>query len=494
MSKYDFEIDLSDRTSTGIIIHKIKPGSRVLEFGCAEGRMTRHMAREMGCRVWVVEYDPQSYAVARQEAQGGVCGDIMDFAWEEAFRGMTFDAIIFADVLEHLYDPALALGRAAAFLAEGGAVYVSVPNLTHNDILLKAAWDRVDYTAVGILDDTHRHFWGLENLPDLARDAGLTLRALEATYCDTYLTEQYGAVPENRDTLLENILRQRPSGEIYQFILTLDKDPREAELSLPESRPARVHVYPDTGSGFSSHRVWAFEAPRTGRDTYQICWTWEDTEGLQRLRLDPVEDQYCLLRHISVTQDGEPLSIGGPDLAFLESGLLMLCSDPRIELETRPGGGPVLFRAELVLPGSTLLELLCRESRDLRLENTRQAMALEQMEALRSACEQAGRHNADLESALNETLDNARKLEKNLSHEIELLRVDVGAYILLADGKDRYAMELERACTLKDERIRELQAEVDYFHNLRVVRLRAWVIRKLRGVKRRIWRILGRGE
>ena len=49
MSKYDFEIDLSNRTSTGIILNKIKPGSVVLEFGCATGRMTRYMKEAMDC-------------------------------------------------------------------------------------------------------------------------------------------------------------------------------------------------------------------------------------------------------------------------------------------------------------------------------------------------------------------------------------------------------------------------------------------------------------
>jgi hypothetical protein len=48
MSKYDFELDLSGNTSTGMILEKIEKGSTVLEFGCATGRMTRYMKEAMG--------------------------------------------------------------------------------------------------------------------------------------------------------------------------------------------------------------------------------------------------------------------------------------------------------------------------------------------------------------------------------------------------------------------------------------------------------------
>ena len=57
MSKYDFEIDLSPNSSTGRILNKLRPGSVVLEFGCATGRMTRYMKEALGCQVYIVEYE-----------------------------------------------------------------------------------------------------------------------------------------------------------------------------------------------------------------------------------------------------------------------------------------------------------------------------------------------------------------------------------------------------------------------------------------------------
>ncbi|MBR6614602.1 MAG: class I SAM-dependent methyltransferase, partial [Lachnospiraceae bacterium] len=149
MSKYDFEIDLSEHTSTGKILSKIEKGSVVLEFGCANGRMTKHMKENMGCQVYIVEYDQGAYEEAKQFAVDGLCEDIMKFGWAEKFSGIAFDAIIFADVLEHLSNPERVLEKAGKLLKHDGCIYVSIPNITHNDIVLKAMEERFDYTETG---------------------------------------------------------------------------------------------------------------------------------------------------------------------------------------------------------------------------------------------------------------------------------------------------------------------------------------------------------
>ncbi len=55
--KYQEMFSSSDNDSRSIILNMIKPGSRVLEFGCANGNMTRYMAENMGCQVCIVEYE-----------------------------------------------------------------------------------------------------------------------------------------------------------------------------------------------------------------------------------------------------------------------------------------------------------------------------------------------------------------------------------------------------------------------------------------------------
>ena len=49
-------------------------------------------------------------------------------------------------------------------MKEDGEILVSIPNIGHNDILVKLFQNRFDYTSIGLLDNTHIHFWGEENL------------------------------------------------------------------------------------------------------------------------------------------------------------------------------------------------------------------------------------------------------------------------------------------------------------------------------------------
>ena len=101
--KYDIPLKLDTKNSMSILLNQITPGSKILEFGCANGRMTRYLKLAMKCDVYIVEKEQDAYLSAKKYAVDGICGDIMDFSWKD--RWSDFDFIIFADVLEHLFDP-----------------------------------------------------------------------------------------------------------------------------------------------------------------------------------------------------------------------------------------------------------------------------------------------------------------------------------------------------------------------------------------------------
>ena len=92
------------------ILGMLRPGESVLEVGCAGGHMTRLMI-ELGCRVTAVEVDPEQAEQARPYADRLIVGDIES---PDTWSGLDgrFDAIVFADVLEHLREPWEALRRA----------------------------------------------------------------------------------------------------------------------------------------------------------------------------------------------------------------------------------------------------------------------------------------------------------------------------------------------------------------------------------------------
>lgn len=153
------------------IARMVRPGSRVLELGCATGYMTRHLAREMGCRVTAVDINPQAAKQAGPFAEQVIVGDLAgDAVWNEIPDG--FDHAIYADVLEHLADPGLALRRTSEHLGPDGCVCSSIPNVAYYKIRKELLLGRWDYTESGIMDDTHLRFFTQKTISSLFLDNG----------------------------------------------------------------------------------------------------------------------------------------------------------------------------------------------------------------------------------------------------------------------------------------------------------------------------------
>ncbi len=134
------------------------PGSRVIEFGCATGYMSRVLREYRGCTVTGFEYSPAAAAQAAAYCERIVVGDIEDERLWEGLDG-PYDVAVFADVLEHLRDPDRVLQRTRTWLSPGGRVLVSIPNIAHHSIRWQLLHGHFDYTESGLLDETHLRFF-----------------------------------------------------------------------------------------------------------------------------------------------------------------------------------------------------------------------------------------------------------------------------------------------------------------------------------------------
>ena len=223
-SKYSVKIEeLNDNTSHRIILGQITPGSTVLECGCASGYMTRYMTEMLGAKVSIVELNPSDYDKAREYAADGICTDLESREWWDYYQGRKFDYILFADVLEHLLNPERVLNRAVDLLKEDGTIIASIPNVAHADILVNLLNGRWNYTPLGLLDNTHIHFWAEKNLDGLFRQAGLTVVEQDYTILSPFTTEQKSE--ENLLGLLPAIytLCHQPFADVYQFVFSAKK-------------------------------------------------------------------------------------------------------------------------------------------------------------------------------------------------------------------------------------------------------------------------------
>ena len=155
----------------------------VLEVGCGEGNLGR-LLRRRGHVVTGLELVPEAAARARNHLDRVVTADVeLDGL---PFPDTSFDAVIFADVLEHLVDPWRVLRRAAQLLAPGGVVVASIPNVQNLDVIRRLLRGRFDYRERGILDRGHLRFFTLHSIRELFAQAGLTLAHVGHRYRRTW--------------------------------------------------------------------------------------------------------------------------------------------------------------------------------------------------------------------------------------------------------------------------------------------------------------------
>lgn len=419
MSKYDFEVDLSANTSTGMILNKITPCSTVLEFGCATGRMTKYLKNALGCQVYIVEYDKEAFDVAIQYANDGVCDDILSLSWMEKFQDIKFDAILFVDVLEHLTQPNVALSKSSEMLKDNGKIYISIPNIAHNDILLKALNNHFDYMDLGILDDTHVHFWGYENIIPFANDNGLNVSSIEATYCPTGGTEQCRNETIKCSTALMNCLNERNYAEAYQFIVVLEKRIEESKYDeiVSNGRKGSIiisHIYTDDGNDFNEKNLITVQSENIASGRYIAHYVLSDTAGIKRLRFDPVELQGCIMQNFSARRAGKQLEFIYSDHLKLADGILMLGTDPMIliDVPSESKSEAITIDADFVILSDEYFDILLKNC--IRIQTENDTLCFEKNDLNRQICN------------LNTQNDNLDKTVNTLNIQNEELNGKVG--------------------------------------------------------------------
>lgn len=125
----------------------------VLSVGCAAGKSEAELV-ERGMKVIGVEMNHEAAQKARQRGLTVLEGDVSEVDIDVA--GQPYDCLIYADVLEHLPDPAAILNRHVAKLKAGGTVIVSVPNFRYYSVFWNLfVLGHIKYVDSGILDRTH---------------------------------------------------------------------------------------------------------------------------------------------------------------------------------------------------------------------------------------------------------------------------------------------------------------------------------------------------
>jgi len=223
------------------IVSLVPPATRVLEFGCATGYMSEVLKERLGCTVVGIEIDPGAAALAEAYTERVIVGDAEKIDYAAELAGEEFDVVLFADVLEHLKEPADVLRRVRPFVAEDGVVIASIPNIAHASVRLALLGGEFRYREWGLLDDTHLRFFTRASIQDLFEETGYVVTHWLRQRLDVGETEI--KVPDVPQAVRE-WLASDPEATTYQFVLrALVSDPanqlKTMREELEELRPHR---------------------------------------------------------------------------------------------------------------------------------------------------------------------------------------------------------------------------------------------------------------
>lgn len=207
---------------------------RVLELGCGTGAFGAALkakfpqATVVGVEAGVA---PAAIAAGRLDRVVRARIDEMDFAGHGLQPG-EFDVLVAADVLEHVVNPWNVLVRVKPFLAAGGQLVASIPNVRNALLIAALAVNgRWEYRERGLLDVTHLRFFTLEEIRRMLAETG-------------YRLERHAANVSPPLAELFNANRANPSSTLNLGRLTLaDLSPAElyelcSEQFLVRATPA----------------------------------------------------------------------------------------------------------------------------------------------------------------------------------------------------------------------------------------------------------------
>lgn len=320
MSKYDFDLDLNTNNTMKLINDMILPNTEILEFGCACGRLTKHLNMNKNCRVTIVEIDKDAGEEASKYAEesyiGDIEGDIEKYIWSEKISSK-FDYIIFADVLEHLYYPEKVLKKCKEFLNENGSIIVSIPNIAHNSILIELINSRFNYQRTGLLDDTHIKFFTYESFKKMLDGIGLFKSKEFATYSKVGENEFNNSF-NDVSKYIEKEFIKRPKGNVYQYVYEIKSDTClgnnecESHISDYEFCDYFISVFPIS----NEKEIFGDEIPIRKRyipeenKVNKFKLDFDKEQFIKKLRIDPIECN-CVINIESITgfYQGEEFNI-----------------------------------------------------------------------------------------------------------------------------------------------------------------------------------------
>jgi len=206
--------------STGLLISFMKKNKKLLDVGCGTGTITSTLIDALSLDVVGVEPHPERAEQARTEGLNVITG-----VYDQIFaqRNEKFDYILFADVLEHLVDPAEMLREVKNSLAPDGRVLASIPNVAHWSVRAQLLFGNFNYKPTGIMDATHLRWFTRRSVRRLFEAAGYEvedIRGAAGGWMGVYRYTPFRFLPQDQKSfVLGQLCRIAPALFSVQHVI-----------------------------------------------------------------------------------------------------------------------------------------------------------------------------------------------------------------------------------------------------------------------------------
>lgn len=163
-----------------LIANAIGDGWKVLDIGCDTGLFSEYLRNAKGCICYGVERNLDAAKLARSRVHTLLEGSILDDSLLTRLPS-DFNAIVLADVLEHLPDPGALLVKLRYKLKPNGVVFAALPNIAHISIRVRILCGKFEYEERGILDRTHLRFYTRKSAIRMFEHCGMRVVSVSPT-------------------------------------------------------------------------------------------------------------------------------------------------------------------------------------------------------------------------------------------------------------------------------------------------------------------------
>ncbi|MEW6188003.1 MAG: class I SAM-dependent methyltransferase [Thermodesulfobacteriota bacterium] len=171
---YQHEEKYDDKPRLDIL--ELFPGDcrKVLEIGCGTGATGAVIKEKIQGLYYVgLEVDENAVKIAETRLDKVLAIDLGEIRPDSLpLPQESFDLLIAADVLEHLYDPWRVMDVLRLFLKSDGKVVLSIPNTQNIHLITNLVQGNWNYEKYGLLDATHIRFFTLKEIEKLLIGAG----------------------------------------------------------------------------------------------------------------------------------------------------------------------------------------------------------------------------------------------------------------------------------------------------------------------------------